>query len=47
MNGQPVKADLERLLGRKIEIQNDANCFAMAEALLGRAGERSSFSALS
>jgi fructokinase len=35
MNGQPVKADLEKLLGRKIEIQNDANCFAMAETLLG------------
>ncbi len=35
MNGQPVKADLERLLDRKIEIQNDANCFAMAEALHG------------
>ncbi len=35
MNGQPVKADLEKLLGRKIEIQNDANCFAMSEALLG------------
>ncbi|MDR3460646.1 MAG: ROK family protein [Verrucomicrobiae bacterium] len=35
MNGQPVQADLEKLLGRKIEIQNDANCFAMAEALLG------------
>jgi fructokinase len=35
MNGQPVKADLERILGRKIEIQNDANCFVMAEALHG------------
>ena len=35
MNGQPVKADLEQLLERKIEIQNDANCFAMAEALHG------------
>jgi fructokinase len=35
MNGQPVKADLEKLLGRPIEIQNDANCFAMAEALHG------------
>lgn len=35
MNGQPVKADLEKMLGRKIEIQNDANCFAMAEALMG------------
>ena len=35
MNGQPVKADLEQLLGRPIAIQNDANCFAMAEAWLG------------
>jgi len=35
MNGRPLKADLERVLGRKIEIQNDANCFAMAEALRG------------
>lgn len=35
MNGQPVKTDLENLLGRKIEIHNDANCFAMAEALHG------------
>jgi fructokinase len=35
MNAQPLKADLERILGRKIEIQNDANCFAMAEALHG------------
>ncbi len=35
MNGQPLKVDLGRVLGRKIEIQNDANCFAMAEALHG------------
>lgn len=35
LNGQPLKADLERVLGRKIEIQNDANCFAMAEAMFG------------
>ena len=35
LNGQPIKTDLESLLGRKIEIQNDANCFAMAEALHG------------
>ena len=35
LNGQPLKADLEKLLGRAIEIQNDANCFAMAEALHG------------
>jgi len=35
LNGKAIKADLEKLLGRKIEIENDANCFAMAEALLG------------
>lgn len=35
MIGKPVKVDLENLLKREIEIQNDANCFAMAEALLG------------
>jgi len=35
LNHQPIKDDLERRLGRKIEIQNDANCFAMAEALHG------------
>ncbi|HEY1662428.1 MAG TPA: ROK family protein [Verrucomicrobiae bacterium] len=33
--GQPLKADLESLMRRKVEIQNDANCFAMAEALYG------------
>jgi len=33
--GRPLKSDLEQLLGHKIEIQNDANCFAMAEALHG------------
>ncbi len=35
LNGKPVQADLEKLLGRKFEIQNDANCFALAEALNG------------
>src|SRR5262245_34883783 len=35
LNGRPVKAELEQMLGRKIAIQNDANCFAMAEALFG------------
>ena len=40
LNGQPVKAELERMLGRKVEMQNDANCFAMAEALLGAGGGR-------
>ncbi|MGA2029821.1 MAG: ROK family protein [Verrucomicrobiota bacterium] len=35
LNGRPLKTDLERLLDRKIEIQNDANCFALAESLYG------------
>ena len=35
MNGKPLKSDLERLLGHAVEVQNDANCFAMAEALHG------------
>jgi fructokinase len=35
MNGKPLKEDLERLMGRPIAIQNDANCFAMAEAIDG------------
>jgi fructokinase len=35
MNGKPVKADLERMIGRTFAMQNDANCFAMAEAILG------------
>jgi fructokinase len=40
LNGQALKADLEKMLGRKIEIQNDANCFAMAEALHGAGKEK-------
>ncbi len=35
MNGQPMKADLERILGLNVEMANDANCFALAEARLG------------
>jgi fructokinase len=35
LNGRPLKTDLERLLGRNIGMQNDANCFALAEALHG------------
>jgi fructokinase len=35
MNGQPMKKDLEKVLGLEIEIANDANCFALAEARLG------------
>lgn len=35
MNGKPVKHDIEQALDRKFMMQNDANCFALAEALLG------------
>ncbi len=31
-NGQPLKRDLERLLGREVRVENDANCFALSEA---------------
>ena len=33
--GKPIKEDLEKKLNCSIAIDNDANCFAMAEALLG------------
>src|SRR5215471_4246419 len=35
LNGQPIRADLEALLGRDIAITNDANCFALSEATDG------------
>ncbi len=35
LNGQPIKKDLESLIGAKITIANDANCFALAEAKMG------------
>jgi len=35
MNGQPMKDDLEKLLGRGVEMANDADCFALAEARYG------------
>ncbi len=40
MNGQPMKKDLERILGTEIFIANDANCFALAEARMGVVKER-------
>ncbi len=33
--GRPLQADLEGHLGRPVGLMNDANCFAMAEALRG------------
>jgi predicted NBD/HSP70 family sugar kinase len=35
MNGQPMKLDLEQLLQAEVKIANDANSFALAEALMG------------
>ncbi|MDP7273102.1 MAG: ROK family protein [Candidatus Marinimicrobia bacterium] len=37
LNGKPLKDDLESALDCSIEIENDANCFALAEAALGAA----------
>jgi fructokinase len=36
-NHQPLKADIEQRLGREVRIENDANCFALSEALDGAA----------
>lgn len=33
--GKPLKKDIEDALGLPIKLTNDANCFAMAEALMG------------
>ena len=35
LNGRPFKQDLEAMLGRKVRIENDANCFALSEAADG------------
>ena len=37
LNGQPLRADLERRLGREVRMQNDANCLAVSEASDGAA----------
>jgi len=37
--GMPLKEDLEKVLKQKIALDNDANCFTMAEATLGAAKE--------
>ncbi len=37
MNGKPVFTDLQALLQREIRIANDANCFALSEAVDGAA----------
>src|SRR5687768_1418049 len=33
--GKPLKSDLEKTLGREVRLENDANCFALSEAVDG------------
>ncbi len=35
LNGKPLGRDLEKLLGKPLTLANDANCFAVAETLMG------------
>jgi fructokinase len=35
--GRPLQSDIETLLGRKVGMENDANCFTLAECTLGAA----------
>ena len=35
LNGKPFKSDIEDALNRKVRIENDANCFALSEAIDG------------
>jgi fructokinase len=35
LNGKPLKHDLEHFLGIPVKMENDANCFALAETRLG------------
>ncbi len=35
LNGKPLKKDLEKILNRTINLENDANCFALSEAVDG------------
>ncbi len=37
LNGEPLQADLERALNREVRLANDANCFALSEAIDGAA----------
>ena len=39
LNGRPFREDLQRRLGRAVAFENDANCFALAEARFGAGNE--------
>ncbi|MGA8262438.1 MAG: ROK family protein [Arenicellales bacterium] len=40
LNGRDIKSDIERALERPVLIENDANCFALSEAVDGAASDR-------
>jgi len=40
LNGRYLKEDLEALLGIEVRMANDANCFAVAETLMGAVKEK-------
>lgn len=42
LNGRPLKADLEHALGCDVRLSNDANCFALSEAIDGAGAGASS-----
>jgi fructokinase len=47
MNGRPFREDLARALGQPVRVENDANCFALSEAVDGAAvGARVVFGAI-
>lgn len=35
LNGRPLQTDLQKHIGRPLRIENDANCFALAEGRMG------------
>jgi predicted NBD/HSP70 family sugar kinase len=39
LNGKPLKHDVEALLSRPVRLSNDANCFALSEAVDGAAAD--------
>lgn len=44
LNGKPFREDLQQALGRPVRVENDANCFALSEAVDGAAaGARAVF----
>src|SRR5229473_2863216 len=39
LNGKPLDRDISRILKRPVRVENDANCFALSEAIDGAAKE--------